>query len=368
MIENFDELISKHVSGKLSEEERLSLATLLKNPECQLFLASKIDGDLPEVQLFADVDEMIGDQILRELKIKIQESKLAEKEVSYENVIPINSDKKKIYRVIAVAASVTLIIISVLFWNNGKEKAVVKSNEPLQLRGEQHEVNHTGNEKRIQLSDSSLVILADNSELVYNEPFRDNRSIRLTGKAYFKVFKDQAHPFTVISGEISTTALGTEFTITAYKDTKQIVVRLYEGKVVVKPLDMASTKMKKEVYLLPGQQFVYGKDNASRNKSYKKGSLPEQVMNEEKFLDDPNIPENEKGSWYMFNNQLLSQTLDQLSALYNVRIVYNKEDVSNVYFTGKYERSESLETILKRIGTINNLKVVKNDTAFIITK
>jgi len=370
MIEHFDQLINKHLSGNLSEEERKLLATMLKHPECQLFLASKIDKDLLDEHSQVHVDETIGEKILQELKDKIQESKLYGADASNvgATVISIGYKRKKIYRLIAVAASVAFIIMCVLLWNNGKDKGVDKNSEVAQLKGEQRQVNYSGKEKRIQLSDSSLVILADSSELTYNEPFRDNRNIQLIGKAYFKVFKDHSHPFKVISKEISTTAVGTEFTVTAYRAAKQIIVRLYEGKVVVKPLDTTSLKMKKEVYLLPGDEFVYGKNEVSKNKSFKKDALPEQAINEEKFLDDPMLPENEKGSWYMFNNQSLSQTLNQLSALYNVTIVYKEEDVKNVYFTGKYERTQSLETILKRIGLINNLKVIKNNTSFTITK
>ena len=120
------------------------------------------------------------------------------------------------------------------------------------------EVNTTGREKKIQLPDGSLIVLANKSAITYLDPFTTRRAITLTGKAWFKVAKDKLHPFMVRSGEISTTALGTEFSVTAFEGTDSIIVRLYEGKVVVKAADRAVSTMKKEVYLLPGQEFVYG--------------------------------------------------------------------------------------------------------------
>ena len=85
----------------------------------------------------------------------------------------------------------------------------------------------------------------------------------------------------VRSGEISTTALGTEFSVTAFEGTDSIIVRLYEGKVVVKAADRAVSTMKKEVYLLPGQEFVYGGQTGTiRSFKLKQTAAPEQLINE----------------------------------------------------------------------------------------
>lgn len=370
MIEQFDELLSKHLKKGLGEKEVQLFTTLLKDPECQLYLASKIDQELLDEQLLVEADEAIGGKMLQFLKNKIRESDKSEQEEAYAEVISIGFKRKKLFRFIAVAASVILVVVSVALWREKSEnQGIAKKNESnyLLLR-EHHELNSTGQDKKIQLSDGSLVILANNSELVYNEPFRNTRTIHLTGKAYFKVFKDKTRPFAVISGKISTTALGTEFTVTAFKNDSNVVVRLYEGKVVVRPVNKIDSKMKKEVYLLPGEEFVYGSDGVAKNKGYKKGALPIQMLNEEKFLDDPSLPENEKGSWYMFNDQPLASVIDQLAALYNVRIFYKEKDIQKIYFTGKYERTESLDVILNRIAVINDLKVIKKDSAYLISK
>ena len=54
--------------------------------------------------------------------------------------------------------------------------------------------------------------------------------------------------------------------------------------------------------------------------------------------------------------------------MFSMPIMYNKADVQNIYFTGKYNRSASLESILKEIATLHNLTIIKKDNSFIVQK
>jgi transmembrane sensor len=293
----------------------------------------------------------------------------------FENVLRQTAKRQariRTIRRIAIAASVLLVVgfgwIFLADQQSGTSVAShVAENRDSVAYTVRHQVNTTGKEKSVQLPDGTLIVLADKSEITYREPFGNSRDIRLIGKASFDVARDKMRPFTVISGAISTTALGTEFTVTAYKNADQLTVRLYEGKVVVKAVDKANKQMKKDIYLLPGQEFVYGTQVFVRTFQSKKADA-ETAKNNRLRKDEPLIPLDKTGTWYMFNNQTLGQVLDNLAALYNVKIIYRKEDVQNIYFTGKYNKSESLEIILKRIGTLNELTVTKSDSAFVISK
>jgi len=273
---------------------------------------------------------------------------------------------------IAVAASVLLVIgLGWLLSGNNKPATPVVQNAQKKVEFVvRHEINKTGKEKRMQLADGSLIVLANNSELTYHDPFADKRDITLAGKAYFKVAQDKARPFTVTSGDISITALGTEFTVTSFGNSNRVIVRLYKGKVVVKAVDKSNRKMDEDVYLLPGQSFVYGSQNPANVKSFKlnNNAAPEQIINDELSEDKPSLPENTDGSWYQFNNQLLADVFDQLSQIFNVQIVYKKKDIQNIYFTAKYNRTDSLENILKEIAILHNLTITKRDSVFIISK
>ena len=274
----------------------------------------------------------------------------------------------------AIAASLVLAVGLVwqIFFRD-KQPAVVVENTVKKTDSVtvlvRHETNTTGKEKKLLLPDGSLIVLADKSEVTYQEPFTAQRHIALTGKAWFKVAKDTMHPFMVSSGAITTTALGTAFSVTAFGRTDSVTIRLYEGKVVVKPASTTVNNLKKAVYLLPGHEFVYdGEHGKVRPFKLKQAAATEQLITEELERDNPRIPFDEDGNWYMFNNQSLERVLHQLSALHNVKIVYNKKDIQNIDFTGKYNRSDSLETILKRIGILNNLTISKKDSAYIISK
>jgi ferric-dicitrate binding protein FerR (iron transport regulator) len=295
----------------------------------------------------------------------------------FENVRRQTTEKRRKLRFIrrlTVAASILLVLgLGWIFLDNTRQPKQIASTTNIKADSAsfvvRHEVNTTGKEKRVELPDGSVIILANNSEVTYQEPFIDRRDLTLIGKAYFKVAKDKNRPFRVISGELSTTAVGTEFTVTAFGNTDRIIVRLYEGKVMVKPMNKMNQLMKKPIYLLPGQEFVYGSAMTAKVLSFKvKKTVPEQLLSEEIIRDNLSISETVETPYFMFNNQPLSQVLVDLGALYNVEIVYDKNDVEKIYFTGKYNKSESIETILNRIGILNNLTITKKDSAFILSK
>lgn len=275
-------------------------------------------------------------------------------------------------RKIAVAASVLLLAgLGWMYFGGNKQqfsvaKTVPQKNDSISFVVK-HEINKTGKNKTIQLVDGSLITLANNSEVTYQLPFINSRKITLIGQALFKVAKDKTKPFTVTSGKITTTALGTMFKVTAQKDKSKIVVRLYEGKIVIKALDRYDWRMKNDYYLNPGQEFVYNNKalaaiRSFNNKHVDAGTEPDEIL-----ADEPAIPKNAKGSWYMFNNQSLGQVFDQLAFIYNVKIVYNREDVQQKYFVGRFNKSDSLDVILKYITIANKLKMDKKENTYYIT-
>jgi len=275
-------------------------------------------------------------------------------------------------RKIAVAASVLLIAgLRWMYLGIKKQelpvaKTETKTNDSISFVTKR-EINKTGKDKTVQLPDGSLITLANNSEVDYQFPFTNSRNITLVGKALFKVAKDKTKPFMVTSGKITTTALGTMFTVTANNDNTSMVVRLYEGKVVVKALDQHDWRMKKDYFLNPGQEFVYNNQALAIVRSFNNKRTNTKKASDELFADEPIIPQNAGGSWYMFNNQSLGDVFDQLAFTFNVHIVYNKEDVKHKYFVGRFNKSDSLDVILKYITIANNLKVNRKENTYYIT-
>jgi ferric-dicitrate binding protein FerR (iron transport regulator) len=194
------------------------------------------------------------------------------------------------------------------------------------------------------------------------------RDISLKGKASFKVAKDKTKPFTVYSGDIATTALGTEFVVTNYERDQIITVRLLEGRVVIKSIDSAEEKLKTAFYLMPGQELLYNKRSVYAEVRKFSNDVSQFKYKGNKSADNPSLPESNDGSWFMFNNQSLPDILDQLKAMYAIDIVYNRSELEKLYFIGKFNKSDSVEYILRNIARANRLKLSKENNRFIIRK
>jgi transmembrane sensor len=290
------------------------------------------------------------------------------------------------YKILAVTAIAASVLLAVgLRWDMfeadmpaPEEVAIKRQKEKTdsllhQTYLTRRETNTTGKLKKLILRDGSEILLSDKSEVSFTEPFAGNkRDIYLTGRANFKVAKDKTKPFTVYSGAIATTALGTRFTVEAFKNADFISVKLYEGKVVVRSADGSRSALKDAVYLLPGQKLIYdpNRSMAKLEKFHLDPSYKNEQSMDEAYQpnDNPSIPKKSKGSWYMFNNQSLAKVFDQLEDMYNVKITYSKKDVARLYFIGTFNKSDSLENVLHQIAVLNNLKVLKVNNTFVIRK
>ncbi|HEY8893391.1 MAG TPA: FecR domain-containing protein [Niastella sp.] len=283
---------------------------------------------------------------------------------------------RKLIIATAVAASVLLLItVGYKWFSNGKSNTypvvatVEKDNATKAIV--RHEINKTGKVQRIVLADSSEVLLDPLSEITWNEPFTNNkRDIILKGRARFSVAKDKTKPFTVISGRLATTALGTQFIVTAFEQDEFITVQLYEGRVVVKGADSTHAKLKKDFYLLPGEELLYSnKQNTASVRRFinDNTTAKKEIREERSTADQPSLPV-DKGSWYMFNNQPLAQVFKQLEEMYGVEIVYAEADIQKMYFIGKFSKNDSVNVILNQIAALNNLTVIRTNNKYTISK
>ena len=214
-------------------------------------------------------------------------------------------------------------------------------------------IRNTGKmNKEVTLTDGSMVTLLADAKIEYDEPFQNNRrDIWLEGEAIFKVAKDKAKPFTVFSGQLSTTALGTLFKVSCMQHSGKIMVDLFEGKVVVKS-HKGTTKSAEDFYLYPGDKLVYNKLTASFNLTRKKADKQAQ-----------------HGHLLVFDKTSLSEVFDQLASTYKVHIQYANDDFTQMYYIGSFDQSDSVQNILENIAKLNGLKLTKSaDNEYIITK
>ena len=96
-------------------------------------------------------------------------------------------------------------------------------------------VNNSNDYAIAQLNDGSVVKLAPGASIKYNVDYASaNRDIHLDGNALFAVAHNTAMPFVVYSGNISTRAVGTIFSVDYSVIKNAVKVKLLEGKVLVK--------------------------------------------------------------------------------------------------------------------------------------
>lgn len=230
--------------------------------------------------------------------------------------------------------------------------------------------NTTQKPMNIVLPDSSLVTLSPNSTVYYKEPFQDGkRIVELKGEAYFEVVKHAQMPFIVESYPLSTTVLGTVFSVKSFEKERQIKVALFKGVVAVGNTDPGRPAVRTPFYLSPGDVLTYDKQNGQVRfiTSKTTGTSP---TGSEKGAGRQPLPDNimEDNNWYMFNNQPLAGVLDQLSLLYNEKISYTATDLEGLSFIGRIDKTDTLETVLQLIGRLNNLEVIREPHGFLMKK
>jgi len=236
-------------------------------------------------------------------------------------------------RVWAMAATVTLLaIVGIFLLQSRGEK-----NNPEDLRF----YAAAGEQKKIDLSDGSHIVLNGNSELVATAGFgSQHRKLTLKGEAFFDVAKDPGKPFVVTTGKTTAEALGTAFNVRQNKND-QIQLSVEEGRV-----RFTETAQQKNMVLVAGEVAIYDPKTNSLNKqqetaqeqaAWRHGQL---VFHDTPFPQTAEQLERHYGVTLHFPERLndarlnatfdkkpLADVLDVLKALYNVKATQNGKEV-----------------------------------------
>ncbi len=218
---------------------------------------------------------------------------------------------------------------NVLVYNGKKEGAEVLYNTLSTPIGRQFQ---------LVLPDGTKVWLNSSSSITYATLFKGNeRSVTVSGEAYFEVAKDASKPFRVHvasalkeMGETVIQVLGTDFNINAYGDETPVKTTLLQGSVSVKTGNNSAL-------LKPGQQaLVESTTHINLNKDV-------DVAKEVAW----------KNGLFNFNNEKLKSIMPQIARWYNVDVVYENKDVQNIMITGEIERKANLSEVLKILTFLN---------------
>ncbi len=198
--------------------------------------------------------------------------------------------------------------------------------------------------KTVDLPDGSRVYLNEGSGLTCPMDFNQNRNIQLEGEAFFEVMSDPVNPFTVRSGKVVVSVLGTSFNVKKAGSADDVEVFVTSGRVRVGRRDSP-----KYMTLEKGDMAMIGN-----------GGI------EKKPAIDPNYI-----SWktkeFKFVDTQLTEVLDELEESYHVQIFAEEYLTADLRITTSY-REQSIDAILETIATAFGLTVDYGDEAFFLTQ
>ena len=185
-----------------------------------------------------------------------------------------------------------------------------------------------GESYSITLADGTRVWVNALSSLKFPSSFEGSaeRIVELVGEGFFEVARDTVHPFRVKTVNQTIVVTGTAFNVEAYVGEVSRTT-LCQGQVIVE------ASVGKPVFLSPGQQLSVDKQ----------GEVVVAEVNTDVYT-----------SWirgeYYFDNQTLDQVLLELGKWFEIKeVIFFDPALERQLFSGKFKKSDGLETILKVI-------------------
>ena len=343
-----DHLIERFFQGDCTEEERQQVQAFFNdNPEK---LAQYLTDGSWEAFTPNDLHEVPTEKIRQAIEDQIGKMPTPVRRIRYGWV--------------AAAAVIALTALFFLLYKNKSDNtkpdiaaATPPQAKPQTLRKDIHNTSSTT--KVFFLPDGSKVALSGKSTLSFDSAFiNGRRDLFLEGTAIFTVKKDNARPFVVHSKDITTTALGTVFSVSD-KGGQFTTVHLFSGRIVIKKEEGKGGGSFGNIYLVPGQQLVINKEDFSVQI---KNTVPPEV----KVSADP--VQSSLQQILTFTNRPLEEIFSQLQKEYNVSISCDPAALQNMTFTGSLNKEkESLESFLNTLCDLNELSLKKiSDNSFSI--
>lgn len=158
-------------------------------------------------------------------------------------ITPVVAAKKAKLRVAwmryATAAAAAVLLAVCAYWLLQPAQQVWLASRPAQVL-------------KAVLPDGSVVWLNDNAAIRYPADFAHNRTIELVrGEVFADVKKEETYPFIIKTGSVTTTVLGTSFSVKRIGGDAAVKISVASGKVSVS--DAANTL----AVLTPGQRLKY---------------------------------------------------------------------------------------------------------------
>ena len=203
-----------------------------------------------------------------------------------------------------------------------------------------------GEKKKVTIQDGSQLVLNAGTTIRIQNDLSSDRKIELVdGEVFFDVKTDAQRPFTVTSGHLTTTVLGTSFNIMAYKELDKLSIGVIDGKVSVGGDSAPLTILMKE------EELVFSKTT----RTYKKIPLDESLT-----------------AWQSGRLVLNDLSFDEMVTImkknYGIDVVTTDETIRNTRYTTELSSDMSPLQAIQVLAAIHELKVTKKNNQFFLAK
>ena len=199
-----------------------------------------------------------------------------------------------------------------------------------------------GGQYQVTLADGTKVWLNALSKLQFPNAFiGKDRTVDLTGEAYFEIAKDKNRPFMVRVNGVQVQVLGTRFNVNAYTDEAEIKTTLLEGAVRLVKGEVSAP-------LKPGQQGVTGAPVAGGAASGQRGVTGAQGIATSGFsVHNADIDQVMawKNGFFSWDAADVHTVMRQISRWYGVEVRYEGTPTTAL-FGGEIGRDLTLTQVL----------------------
>ena len=321
------EIISKYLSGEMSEEEKAAFVKLMDSkPEyARIVAASEKDMDLVENVM----------QIREKYNANFAWNQVNSRISSSNNKTISLWTNTKLKKILQFAAMIVVVIGLGLISNKIYEDYL----SPYKTFISQvHESNKT-----VVLEDGSTVTLNGEARLVYPRKFNaETRNVSLEGEAFFDIAKNPNKAFIITAKGAEIKVLGTSFNVIAKDDKVEVLVE--SGKVQFSEIN------NQESVILEKGDFAILKEN----------SLSKTLMNDDNYL-----------SWktqkMVFREMQLKDVAKVIERTYQVQVQFESDDIAKEKINTTFNK-DPLNDVLDNICMSFNLTYEKKGQTILFKK
>jgi len=326
---NRDELMARYLAGEMSMSEEIAfMRNIQSNPKQQVELKN-MEKSWKYFDENPSRNKWDSGSAWDQLQDRMQTDGLLEEASS-------DTESRKLMPLLRIAASILLILaigIPALYFG------VIRNSKGEALKSHYAE----NGVSTVDLPDGSRVFLNEGSEVTYPSVFKQERAVKLKGEAFFEVMSDPVNPFTVRSGKVMISVLGTSFNVKNRDQSSDIEVYVKTGKV--------------RMAMEESDQFI-------TLQAEELGQSSDQELNRT-VQEDPNYI-----SWktkdFKFVDAELMEVLMELEESYHVRIFVEGIELNDMKITTSY-REQSIDAILETIGAAFGMNVSSREDGYYLT-